>query len=458
MPKVKGFINLNDHDKRHMTKLERAMHAAALVWMIIGILVLLVVVGLVLGSVWSALMIVLLSAFIVFVLNPGVNLLERHHVPRPAGSALMFIALLAIVVALIFSIIPSFVDQITSIVKLLPTYYEELVSWFSDIQSRYADLFADPTVSSWLTTASQQVSSALTSLASASISSLANAGTEIAGAFVVTTVSLVVSFWILLDYHRMAREMHVLVGPRFNSQFTFFTTVCSRVLSGYIKGTLIGCLCVGILSGIGFWACGIPYAAVLGLITGLFTVVPYVGPVIAGVVVAIFALFNGFWSCVLSIIISCVAQWIVSTFVSPRIMSSTVSLHPCVVMVVLIAGGALGGMFGMLVAIPITAIIKDVFVYCFELKTGRQLVSTDGALFKGTPSIDVDPVSDATDQFMTTGQLQQVVDTSCSGFVCRPDAPAPQDASSGQAASSQQKTPHVADLEDKLEVLDWLDE
>jgi predicted PurR-regulated permease PerM len=472
MPKNNGFVSLSEHDKRNMTKLERAIHATSLVWMIIGILLLLVVAGIILGSIWPALMIILLSAFIVFVLNPGVNFFERHRLSRPIGSLIMFIAMFAVLAALTFSIIPSLIEQISGIVKMLPTYYQELSEWFTDIRSRYADIFADPTISAMMNAISQQVSNALAGLASMSFNEIANAGSEIASAFVVMSVSLVVSFWILLDYHRMAHEMHILVGPRYDNEFTFVTTVCSRVLTGYIKGTLIGCLCVGVLSGIGYWICGIPYAAVLGLLTGVFTVVPYLGPVIAGIVVALFALFNGFWACVLSVLISCVAQWIVATFISPRIMSSTVSLHPCIVLVVLIAGGALGGVFGMLVAIPVTAIVKDIFVYYFEKKTGRQLVGSDGALFKGKPSVDVDPVSDATDQFITTSQLQMFVDGSCSGFICREDPPdletkkqekkkttASRDLGvTGDGAPSPEASVSKADdLEDKRDVFDWLD-
>ncbi len=473
MPKNKGFLSLSEHDKRNMTKLERAIHATSLVWMIIGILLLLVVAGIALGSIWPALMIILLSAFIVFVLNPGVNFFEKHRVSRPLGSFIMFVAMFAILAALVFAIIPSLIEQISSIVKMLPTYYQELTGWFTDIRSRYADLFADPTISAMMNAVSQQVSNALGSLASISFSEIASAGGEIANSFVVLSVSLVVSFWILLDYHRMAREMHILVGPRHDKEFTFVATVCSRVLTGYIKGTLIGCLCVGILSGVGYWICGIPYAAVLGLLTGIFTVVPYIGPVVAGIVVALFALFNGFWACVLSILISCVAQWIVATFISPRIMSSTVSLHPCIVLVVLIAGGALGGVFGMLVAIPVTAIAKDIFVYFFEKKTGRQLVGNDGALFKGKPSIDVDPVSDATDQFITTSQLEMVVDSSRSGFIYREDHSDSQNggqrkegctnvstAGDGKATtvtSSKAGISPAEDIEDKRDVFNWLD-
>ena len=203
--------------------------------------------------------------------------------------------------------------------------------------------------------------------------------------------------------------MHILAGHRHDRGFTFFNTVCSRVFAGYIKGTLIGCLCVGVLSGLGFWIIGIPYAVVLGALTGIFTIVPYIGPIVAGVVVAVFALFNGIWPCILSVIVSLAAQWVVANLISPRIMSSTVNLHPCVILVAIIVGGALGGTLGMLVAIPITAIIKDLMVYGFERRTDRQLVTEDGALFKGKPSADVDPISDATDGFMTTKDLEDTV-------------------------------------------------
>jgi|GEM_PF-6738163 len=419
MPEFKDLIGLTDTDKAHMSKLDRVRYAAFLIWMIIGVIILLVLTGIAIGSIWSAVSVMIVSALIVFILNPGVNFLERHHVKRGWGALIMFVIMLAVIVALLVGFVPAVFDQTTSIVAQLPAYYDQFMEWFNGFQARYSDTLSNPVVQQWVSSMSSQIMSFISDRAGSMVSNLATAGSELMNDFIIVTVALVVSFWILLDYHRMAHEMHILAGPHYDSGFTFFNTVCSRVFAGYIKGTLIGCLCVGVLSGLGFWACGIPYAAVLGALTGVFTLVPYIGPIVIGIIVAIFALFGGVQTCILSIIVSVLAQWVVANLISPRIMSSTVNLHPCIILVVIIVGGALGGIFGMLVAIPVTAIAKDMLVYWFERRTGRQIVTNDGALFKGAPSADVDPVSDATDQYLSSADLAVTVDNSTSGYVVR---------------------------------------
>ena len=98
---------------------------------------------------------------------------------------------------------------------------------------------------------------------------------------------------------------------------------------------------------------------------------------------------------------SVVIQNVTDNVVSPLVMRSAVKIHPALSLIGLFIGNSLGGVLGMLLAVPLTAAIKSVFVYYFESRSGRQLVSYDGALFQGTPFHDarggVEPAFDALD-------------------------------------------------------------
>ena len=158
--------------------------------------------------------------------------------------------------------------------------------------------------------------------------------------------------------------------------------------------------------GILFAILDIPNYAALGVIAGILNIIPIVGPWLGGALAAIVGVFVSPWIAVAALVGTIVIQQVVYTFVSPKIMASSVDIHPALTLIALMAGSAIGGamsgftgsLVGMLASIPAVAVMKSVFVYYFEKHTGRQLVAEDGVFFQGTPKSDgtLDPIADAT--------------------------------------------------------------
>lgn len=196
-------------------------------------------------------------------------------------------------------------------------------------------------------------------------------------------MALVVAFWLAMDLPKIRREVMVLVGPTRAESFEIIASVCYRAIGGYLKGLIITSAITGILSAIGFMLIGLPYAGLLGLVTGMLNIIPFIGPWVGGIIAGAVGLFVTPLTGLLAVVVTIIAQQITDTFVSPKVMQSSVAVHPMVVILGLTAGGALGGVVGMILAVPALAAAKGVFVYYFEAKTGRQLVSEEGALFVG---------------------------------------------------------------------------
>ena len=196
-------------------------------------------------------------------------------------------------------------------------------------------------------------------------------------------MAVVVSFWLAKDFPRIEHELSTIAGPRVGNDYRIVTSVFGRSLGGYLKGLLITSSCTGHIAGVGYWILGVPYSGLLGLTTAVLNVIPYIGPWVGGGLAFIVGLTVGWGPAILSIVITVCAQQFTDSFVSPKVMQSAVSLHPALVIIALVAGGSIGGIAGMILAVPLTAAVKGVFVYYFEKKTGRQLVSKDGAIFKG---------------------------------------------------------------------------
>ena len=138
-----------------------------------------------------------------------------------------------------------------------------------------------------------------------------------------------------------------------------FAKDADRVFSGYIRGQAIDALCIGIMVTISLLIAGIPYAVVIGLLTAIGNLIPYVGPIVGFGSLIIITLSEGnFIHMFTGGIILAIVMAIDGNVINPKLLSNNVEIHPILVIIALIAGGQIGGIIGMLVAVPCAALIK----------------------------------------------------------------------------------------------------
>ena len=138
-----------------------------------------------------------------------------------------------------------------------------------------------------------------------------------------------------------------------------FAVDADRVFSGYIRGQSMDALLVGVMVSIAMLIARIPYALVIGILTGIGNLVPYVGPVVGFGSLIIVSLAEGSISkLIIGAVILAAVMFIDGNVINPKMLSSNVEVHPVLVIVALIAGGNIGGVVGMLVAVPVAALIK----------------------------------------------------------------------------------------------------
>ena len=230
-------------------------------------------------------------------------------------------------------------------------------------------------------------------LASAGANGIIAVGGTIGSTFMALGIALVISFWILVELPAIGRETTKLIPKRFEEDSKMWHVSCTHVMAGFIRGTFLQCFILGIVSGFAFMIMGMPNSGALGCIIGVLNIIPIFGPILASVIAFVGGLFNSIWIAVLALVVVSAFQGFVYTFISPKIMSSSCSIHPVLTLLCLTAGGALGGamsgpigsLVGMLLAIPFVALFKSLFVYYYEKNTGKQLVAEDGFLFQGVP-------------------------------------------------------------------------
>jgi predicted PurR-regulated permease PerM len=198
-------------------------------------------------------------------------------------------------------------------------------------------------------------------------------------------LALIISFYTLLDLNKMSEEAMKLVPESRREDVRHGFATVARVLGGWMRGAFLDSLIVGTLIAVGLTVLGVPYGVAIGMIAGVLNVVPYLGPVAAAGFAALSGLFTGDpWLALWAVVIVLAVQQFDNLWLNPRIMSSNVDLHPVLVVFSLLTGATLFGVPGMLLAVPVAAICKGLFVYYFERRTSQSLCTTDGVLFKSS--------------------------------------------------------------------------
>ncbi|WP_199519302.1 AI-2E family transporter [Gordonibacter sp. 28C] len=397
-----------EQTEREEVKALKARRRFLTVWTIVGAILLTGVLVYLTNILSVPIGIVIWSVVIVFCLRGPVNKLEKLGVSRVVGTTIAYVLMfvvLALVGLLMFSPAFGVGDQFTNLVQSIPGYVQTIAGWGNDLYARYADVLQNDTVKGWIENAFSALVDWASTLARDSASGVVAIGTGVVNTFMALGFALVVAFWILMELPALGRECERLINPRHREDMEMLHVTFTRVMGGYIKGTLLQCAIIGVGCVVLFGVIGIPNYAALGGIAGLMNIIPIVGPWLGGALAAIVGVFVSPWIALVALVGTIAIQQIVYTFVSPKIMANSVDVHPALTLIALMAGSAIGGamsgftgsLVGMLASIPAVAVAKSVFVYYFEKRTGRQLVAKDGVFFQGTPAggESVDPIADA---------------------------------------------------------------
>lgn len=186
---------------------------------------------------------------------------------------------------------------------------------------------------------------------------------EVSNLFSRVVFSLIFGIYFLLDGARVfnyAKRVFVAVfGEWLGPDLTTFLDDADNAFSGYIRGQFVDALVVGVITALSFTLLGVPYGPIIGLFVGIGNLIPYVGGPVGFAATVIICLADGdMTKLVVGVIALSVIMFLDANVLNPRLLSNAVEVHPLVVVVALIAGSAVGGLAGMLIAVPLAAFLK----------------------------------------------------------------------------------------------------
>ena len=197
-------------------------------------------------------------------------------------------------------------------------------------------------------------------------SGLTGAVGHIGGFLTATLFAIIFCIYFLLDYKSLKkywnRVLLAVGGPKARRNFHVLADDANSVFSGYIRGQLIDAIIMAVLISAALSLVGVKYAVIIGILSGIGNLIPYVGPVIAyGSTILVCLVTGDLRRLLVAVIVIFLIQTIDGNVINPRLLSSNIDVHPMLVIAALIVGGALGGIVGMLFAVPVAAFIKIQF-------------------------------------------------------------------------------------------------
>ncbi len=394
---------------------ERAARSAFVsVWTVIGAAIIFFAVLKLLGILSGTLLFLSIGTIAAFVASPVVNLLDRRGLPRGVAAIAGILLVLVALLVLFGFAIPFAMAQVASILRDAPSWLSALGSWLVELESKYAvfeHLSNTVQLDSLLKSLSDVFNQVLSGLLSTFRDGVVPMVSNIASTVFIVFLAFVFAFWLVLDYPRINEEICQVLGDSRALDYRLMVAVVSSSVGGYLRSTLINSLIQGLLAFLGFALVGHPYAAAMGILSGILNIIPVVGPSISAITASLIALFYSPMMAVWTMVVAMVSQNVTDNVIAPKINQSTMQVHPVLSLTALIMGSTLGGTMGMVIALPIAAVLKSLFIFYYETKTGRQIVSYDGALFRGAPFLDHDgtpvPAFDALgdDTFVTESQI-----------------------------------------------------
>ena len=381
------------HDQARLDRIRKWRPRALAVWTVVGLFVAAWMIIGALSFVDQALELVLVGGVVGFICSPLTNRLEDARLPRGVAALLSLAAFLLALVVLLSVVGGPLMEELLVLLRNVPTYLDQAqraLATFWNTWGESADANVQSTVNALMGTVSTMGASMASDLARTISNGVFANIASLVEDFTTLFLGLVLAYWVAKDYPLMARELAAIVGPNHSRDVTLMLAVLSRSTGGYMYGTLITSIANGVMVAAGLALVGHPYAALLGALTFVMHFIPVIGPALSAILATLLGLFVSpglaFWS----LVIAMVAQNVADNVLSPLVMQRAVQIHPALSLVGIIVGGCLGGPIGMVLAVPLTAALRGFFVYFFETRTGRQIVSESGALFRGTAYRDAD--------------------------------------------------------------------
>jgi predicted PurR-regulated permease PerM len=300
----------------------------------------------------------LASLLLTMVLEPLVNYFETRGLRRMTVIAGMSGLLVLLIAGGGYLVIPRIITEAQNLAANIPEYDRMLRESLGSLTAALQERFPSLDIPDLYRLAQQRMPGG----GGMDIDAVIAHASSFASVLSVVVIIPIATFFLLADGH-LIRKALLRMAP--NKYFEMFVLLFHKITSSlklFLRGQLIDALAVGVMTAAGLLIIGLPYAVVIGIIAGLGNLIPYLGPIIGFIPALLVILMSPEGLSIMPVVsvaaVFAIVQFLEGTFVYPIAVGKSVDLHPLAVIIGITVGGQLGGILGMLIAVPLISIAK----------------------------------------------------------------------------------------------------
>ncbi len=303
-------------------------------------------------------------AFIVaYIFNPLVDSLEKRKIPRALTIAALLVLILAVLAGSLLIVVPRLVRETSDLVQSVQQNFPAIQRELQDALVRFSNSHVAEKVTAGIEDAlgalQDRIPQMLQSMQKV-LGSIVTGTFGVVGSIVNFLLFAVVSVYLLNDFNKVTAKAKQLI-PLAHKEYVL--GIMERIdanLRSFFRGQLITCTILAVLYAIGLSIVGVPFALLIAVVGGYGQVVPYLGTALAIAPAALLALieFGDFVHPLAAVLVFAVGQTLEGFVITPKIMGESVGLHPVVIILAILVFGNLLGFLGVLLAVPLAAVLK----------------------------------------------------------------------------------------------------
>lgn len=278
---------------------------------------------------------------------------------------LLFLILAGLVSLLVFTVTDQIrLASLDDLIILADTYMKYFDEFYNSTLERLSDLnIQSEEIADYISQASTYILNGLKTFALSAVNSLKN----ISSYLTTFIFSLIIGIYFMIDGALITEYLKkvgkALLSEKWNQRFKLFLADADTVFSGYIRGQLMDAFIMMIAISFCLSIIGVKFGLIIGILAGIGNLIPYCGPIVAYAGTILVCVLNGDYSrLIIALIVLLVVQTVDGNILQPKLLSNSIEIHPVLVVIFLIFGNAIGGLLGMLLAVPVGALIKVLFV------------------------------------------------------------------------------------------------
>ena len=301
------------------------------------------------------------GVLIAYLLNPLITSMSKGKINRFISTAIVYIIIIALIYLSGSYLIPALGKEISELFKYIPNVLNNVSDFISALFKKLnlSEAVSDSILKTFKTFSTNYVVTIGKAIPEHAISFATTTITKIG----TIIISLIVSFYLLVDFDKASENIYVFVPRRYRGSIHKLLSTISEQLFSFVKGTGLIAILVFIVSCVAFMVSGLKGAVFFALWNAITNIIPYIGPWIGGIPIVVFAFSTDFRLGIIVLIILVIIQILESYIIHPIVMSKTMKLHPVTIIIGLLIFGHFFGIIGMLLATPVTAILKTIALY-----------------------------------------------------------------------------------------------